>query len=206
MRVFVFDALDAIDVPLFLPLISERRRERVLRLRTESGRKQSVAAELLLRKALSIVYHVDALPEIWLNEHGKPYFTDRPDIFFNLSHCSEGVACGVSDVEIGVDIQDYRPVSAAVIRRVLCTEEQEYLKRNTDEEAAFAGLWSRKEAYLKMTGRGISEGMANIHVLDRTDITTHEFEKYVVSVCNARGETCAAERIGLLPLFGTFYL
>ena len=97
-----------------------------------------------------------------------------------------------------MDIQDSRPVSAAVIRRVLCTEEQEYLKRNTDEEVAFAGLWSRKEAYLKMTGRGISEGMANIHVLDRTDITTHEFEEYVVSVCNARGETCAVERITIL--------
>lgn len=197
MRVFVFDALDAIDVPLFLPLISERRRERVLRLRTENGRKQSVAAELLLRKVLSSVYRVDVFPEIWLNEHGKPFFKDRPDIFFNLSHCCEGVACGVSDTEIGVDIQDYRPVSSAVIRRVLCTQEQEYLRRNTDEEVAFAALWSRKEAYLKMTGRGISEGMANIHALDRTDITTHAFEKYVVSACNARGETCAVERINI---------
>lgn len=197
MRVFVFDALDAIDVPLLLPLISERRRERVLRLKNEDGRKQSVAAELLLRKVLSTVFHVDTFPEIWLNEHGKPFFKDRPDIFFNLSHCSEGVICGVSDTEIGVDIQDYRPVSSAVIQRVLCTEEQEYLKRNTDVEVAFAVLWSRKEAYLKMTGRGISEGMANFNALDRTEITTHEFEKYAVSVCNARGETCAVERMNL---------
>lgn len=197
MRVFVFDSLDAIDVPLFLPLISERRRERVLRLKSEDGRKQSVSAELLLRKVLLIVYHVDAFPEIWLNEHGKPYFKDRPDIFFNLSHCSEGVICGVSDTEIGVDIQDYRPVSSAVIQRVLCTEEQKYLKRNTDEEVAFAVLWSRKEAYLKMTGRGVSEGMKNINVLDHAEITTYEFEKYVVSVCNARGETCTVERMNI---------
>lgn len=198
MRVFVFDALDRVDLSRCLPKLSENRRAKVLRLRNETDRRQSAAAELLLRHALMRMYQMDKLPEISLNQHGKPYFTEFPDIFFNLSHCREGVVCGISDTEIGVDIQDYRPVSTGVIERVLCRQEKEYLWDCSNTQKGFAYLWSRKEACLKMLGCGIAETLSTMNTLNRSDITSFEFEKYAVSVCCTSEKKSEIERIELL--------
>lgn len=93
-------------------------------------------------------------------ENGKPYFTDLP-FYFNLSHSGDYVLCVLAMEEIGADIQRqegkdvkklagrfYSPDEAAAIERA--------------EEAGGAGeklfyrLWARKEAYGKLTGRGVA--------------------------------------------------
>lgn len=37
--------------------------------------------------------------------HGKPYLKEYQDVYFNFSHCSQGVVCAVSINDIGVDIE-----------------------------------------------------------------------------------------------------
>lgn len=197
MRVFVTELPEKADLAAWLPRLSEERRAWVQRARSESVKKQSTAAELLLRHALSAVCRMDDLPRILRKDGGKPYFPDHPEICFNLSHCKCGVTCALAAAEVGVDIQDYCPVSPAVIRRVLCDAEQAFLTNANDTEKAFAYLWSRKEAFLKMQGCGIASDLSALNALELADITTQMFDRYAVSFCSADGSSCEAEIVHL---------
>lgn len=91
--------------------------------------------------------------------NGKPYLQDYP-FYFNLSHSGEYVFCAISDREVGVDIQQYRPADEArLARRFFSEEERKALEGCLDREEQrelFYRLWVRKEAYGKLTGEGIA--------------------------------------------------
>ena len=57
-HLFINDHIDDIDWEASLPLLSEQRREQVLRFKHILGRRTCVAAYLLLRKALLEVYGI----------------------------------------------------------------------------------------------------------------------------------------------------
>ncbi len=96
---------------------------------------------------------------------GKPYFAD-PLPYFNLSHSGDYVLCGMADWELGVDIQQKRPaeqkrpaVQARLVERFFSEREKELWKlcgSKEEQEELFYRLWTRKEAYGKLTGEGIA--------------------------------------------------
>lgn len=95
------------------------------------------------------------------NESGKPYFTRFP-LFFSLSHSGPFILCACSLQEIGADVQrvtggNWRSLS----RRFFTKEEMAFLESLPEEEApdAFIQLWTRKEAYGKLTGEGVLKVM-----------------------------------------------
>ena len=95
-------------------------------------------------------------PPIWaFGEHGKPYITNYEGIHFNISHCREAVAVGISDHEIGIDIEGRRRFSDTLIERAFSDEEKAILKDCGDPQKEFACIWTRKEAWFKYTGTGI---------------------------------------------------
>lgn len=95
-------------------------------------------------------------PPLWaFGEHGKPHITNYEGIHFNISHCKEAVAIGISDREVGIDIEGRRHYSDTLLQRAFCDEEQAAIKASDDPEKEFASLWTRKEAWFKWTGTGI---------------------------------------------------
>ncbi|MCM1327093.1 MAG: 4'-phosphopantetheinyl transferase superfamily protein [Bacteroidales bacterium] len=98
-------------------------------------------------------------PSYIYGKRGKPYFRDIP-LFFNLSHSGDYVICVVSKHETGVDIQKQKPVRVRQIsNRFFHEREREWLAGLSEKERteAFFRLWTRKEAYGKMTGEGIAD-------------------------------------------------
>ena len=91
--------------------------------------------------------------------HGKPYLEDLP-VHFNLSHSGSMVLCGISDSQIGVDIQKKEPGNHERLwKRYFSDKEKELfsLCRSLEEqEELFYRLWTHKEAYGKLTGEGLS--------------------------------------------------
>ena len=120
----------------------------------------------LLKKPLDLKFNY--------GRNGKPYFQDYP-FYFNLSHSGEYVFCAISDREVGVDIQQFRPVEEVrLTRRFFSEEEQKILERCLDREERrklFYRLWTRKEAYGKLTGEGISASMGR-NVLPAGELPT----------------------------------
>lgn len=92
-------------------------------------------------------------------EKGKPYFQEIP-LFFSLSHSGEYVLCAVSCREVGADIQKLQPADVwKLAKRFYSEAECLALKRCESEEERqrlFFELWSRKEAYGKLTGTGVA--------------------------------------------------
>ena len=70
----------------------------------EKHTKQTENARELLLAGLRLEYGIERLPVIAASELGKPYFPEMPQIFFNYSHCREGILCGISSTPNGVDM------------------------------------------------------------------------------------------------------
>ncbi len=150
-------------VPLF-PCLSEARREKLASFRHEPSAVQSALAELLLRHALREEYGLNELPAIETGKKGKPFFPDRPDIQFNLSHCKTAVTCALAEVPVGVDVQEHRTfcrdkqcLSAPPIYRILSEPERAWVEAGetpAEQDRRFTAVWTCKEAYGKKTGDG----------------------------------------------------
>jgi 4'-phosphopantetheinyl transferase len=94
--------------------------------------------------------------------HGKPsLLTPSSDICFNLSHSHELALYAIgSGRALGVDVERVRDNVAAMdlAERFFATDEVEALKKLPAEyrRRSFFDCWTRKEAYLKACGDGIS--------------------------------------------------
>lgn len=122
-------------------------------------------AFILLRVALLTEYNFCEMPLFEVRTSGKPYLKNKPEVFFNLSHCKKGVACAVSDCEVGVDIQDYVDYKESTALYFMSREEQLQAKAQ-NPRAEFTRLWTLKESYGKYTGMGICYNMASHAVTD----------------------------------------
>lgn len=102
-----------------------------------------------------------AAPDFSYGSNGKPYFPDYPQFHFSISHSGNYAVCAASDCEVGVDIQEIRPVKASIAERFFTETERMQMERVTgDEEIRMLfRIWSAKESYVKLTGRGMAEGL-----------------------------------------------
>ncbi len=102
-------------------------------------------------------------------DQGKPRIENDDQHGFNLSHCGDQALFAVGlKCDVGVDLEQIRPMSDRddIARRFFCREEHEELLalplRNRD--AAFFACWTRKEAYLKGIGAGLSVPLDSFRV------------------------------------------
>ena len=91
--------------------------------------------------------------------HGKPAL---PGVEFNLSHAGDIALVAVAAVPVGVDVERIEPLHvAALARHQFSDAECRALERLPPEQrlAAFYGGWTRKEAFVKATGAGLSRAL-----------------------------------------------
>lgn len=155
------EQLNPEEVLVCLPFVSEARRKRILSMGDRTARVCSALAELLLRHSLRAEYGLTDLPRIETGEKGKPFFPDRPDLHFNLSHCKTTVACALDRTPVGVDVQEIRPLrrqdGPPAVFRVLSDSERAWVTAGeTEAEQArrFTAVWTCKEAWGKAKGLG----------------------------------------------------
>jgi len=100
---------------------------------------------------------------------GKPTLAAPPLIEFNVSH-SGGLAvfAFTARCEIGVDVEQIRPLPDMrnIADRFFCPEEAAELTSLTanEHEHAFFLCWTRKEAYVKAIGDGLSAPLNDVRV------------------------------------------
>ena len=99
--------------------------------------------------------------EIAYNSQGKPYFLSNCEIFFNISHSSNYVACVIGDRPVGIDIEKAREVRQNLAKRFFDISEAEWIKE-CDSDERFFRIWTLKEAYGKATGQGVLDILGKI--------------------------------------------
>lgn len=100
--------------------------------------------------------------EIHLSPNGKPFFQNLGDLFFNISHSSDGLAIAFSRAEIGLDIEKInRPRNhLGIAKRFFSKSESALLEADANSSAdLFIRIWTAKEAMLKLSGDGIANGL-----------------------------------------------
>ncbi|MCI9609383.1 MAG: 4'-phosphopantetheinyl transferase [Oscillibacter sp.] len=137
--------LSELEREAILPLLPPDRRERLLRIKETEKQREPLCAYLILCLALRQKYGWKELPAIALGRLGKPHFPEYPEVHFNISHSSGAVLVGVSDQEIGVDIERIRPVGQRMMVRLA----------HVSTEEAFFQSWVRREARAKRSGNGV---------------------------------------------------
>jgi len=111
---------------------------------TSRGEKSGSDAVYALLETAFISEFGGDLPEIKKTPNGKPYFPDRPDIHFSLSHARTHVLCAISREPVGCDIESPRKISERAMD-FFCSPGEMALFDPLD-------LWVLKESYVKLFG------------------------------------------------------
>ncbi len=79
----------------------------------EEKKEQSRSGYCLLAEMIKTRYAYDLEKEtdsVMRTETGKPYLRLHPELFFNISHSGEWIACVLGNVPVGIDIQYHREI------------------------------------------------------------------------------------------------
>ena len=184
--IYVREDIWDFDLESSLREVSEQRREQALRFKHEQGRRLCVLAYLLLKQGLREEYGIMDNPVFEYNKHGKPSIVGHPEIFFNLSHCKEAVACAISDQPVGIDVESVRSYKERLARYTMNDEEVRDIETSEQPDTTFIRLWTMKEATMKLVGTGISKDMKSVIDTDRYKYTTVDRQRYIYTVCSFR--------------------
>ena len=95
------------------------------------------------------------IPEISLEERGKPYFVDSP-WHFSISHTKRRVFCALSPVPIGIDAEEMdRDINLRLAEKILSPAEKAHFDSAADKRLALLKFWVLKEAAAKLSGEGL---------------------------------------------------
>lgn len=129
----------------------------------ERDRRRFIISRGILRTILGCYLGIAADQlQFCYGQHGKPELAlGGYGLRFNLSHSQELVLYAVTrDRAIGIDVEYIRPVAEVeqIAQRFFSAREKAVFCTLPDDckQAAFFNCWTRKEAYLKAIGDGLS--------------------------------------------------
>jgi 4'-phosphopantetheinyl transferase len=158
----------------FLRTLADDERARADRFHFEKHRRRFVLARGFLRALLGRYLEIEPAEVAFAyGPYGKPSLADDSDLQFNMSHSHELAVYGfVLDREIGVDVEYVKEdfPGEDIAHHFFSTVEVENLVALAESEraAAFFRCWTRKEAYIKAIGSGLS------HPLDQFDVSLND--------------------------------
>ncbi|MBQ8830637.1 MAG: 4'-phosphopantetheinyl transferase superfamily protein [Oscillospiraceae bacterium] len=137
----------------------------------------------LLERAFESVFEMPA-PVVAIDKNGKPYFPERTDVHFSLSHSGEYIMCALSKDKVGADIQKAQQISDKMTKRVFTENEL--------DRADSLSLWCLKECFIKLKGK-LDRPYKEIEFLesenafcgpdDTWGMVINEIEGYAAAVC-----------------------
>lgn len=109
------------------------------------SRGSAFAASLLLFAARRL-WGADALPAFGTDALGRPYFPEKPEWRFSLSHTSTHVLAAVSPFPVGADVEFIKPLSGSLAVKLTTERER--------ADFSFFETWVLRESLFKLNGGG----------------------------------------------------
>ena len=126
----------------------------MLKYKVRKCEDSPATARVLLSELLSEAYgEWGAVLErqIYKNQNGKPLLPCVYGVYISISHTRDFAAAAISDVPVGIDVEEVRPLTEkniAVLDRYFAGENTEAAK-NDPSGIAFYTFWTRREAAFK---------------------------------------------------------
>ena len=166
-----------------LKSVNEVQKEKASRYKSEKDQMRSLLSSYL-KNLLS-------KEEILYKEKGKPYFENGP--YFNISHSGKYVVMAVSNVEVGIDIEENIQKDMSSLIRIFNDAEAKVIKEYSD----FYYLWCAKESLIKCMGSSIAKikeipslplnGLKTFKGVDY-QAQTFIYDKHIISVTREGNE------------------
>lgn len=155
------------------PLLSDAERRRAARFVSARAARRFIVGRARLRQLLA--ERLGVLPEgvaLVSGPRGKPELAGleaRAGLRFNLSRHDEVAVCVLAyDREVGIDVEAVRPVpdADAFVAHWFAPVEREAYRALAPEERplGFFNCWTRKEAFVKALGAGLSHPLDSFAV------------------------------------------
>ena len=157
------------DLEKLRDVLDAGERERAARFHFERDRERYIVARGVLRLLLGSYLGTSQFA-LTTNKFGKPFLQPPHDaLHFNVSHSRDLALFGFTRVsEIGTDVESIRPDFATqeIANRFFAPDEAAILMQVAESEraGAFFNCWTRKEAYIKARGIGLSLGLSTFAV------------------------------------------
>ena len=160
-----------------------RRVGEILQIKNDRKRAESLAGLYLLSQM------ADLSGGEYISGSGKkPYLSRGPE--FNISHSGGFAVCAVDDAPVGIDVEEIRAVKGreGLAKRYFHPDEICRVNSGDDPALEFLRIWTKKEAYLKLTGVGLSRELCKMNVLELDAVFSestvlHRGNKYIITVC-----------------------
>jgi 4'-phosphopantetheinyl transferase len=148
----------------YAAVLSAEERERAEAFRFSHLRDNYIAGRGILRHLLSTYIPVHPAELVFhCSPNGKPELVNDPGLHFNVSHSASLLVCAVTHIApVGVDVEHVHRITdmAAISERHFSPEERPYVIGPNE----FFQCWTRKEAFLKATGEGLSRSLDSFAV------------------------------------------
>ena len=105
---------------------------------------------------------------IKIDQRGKPYLDNEQFVYFNSSHSKDIALVVVSKDAVGIDVEylnkdfDY----SDILNHSFIKQEIDHITKSSNKVLTFFTFWTRKEAIVKATGKGINDELSELTVLD----------------------------------------
>lgn len=184
--------------------IGESERGRFNNIKNREYFSQSVGGLMALSRILD-----GRLPEIVRDGQGRPHFAEG-DIDFNISHSGELCAAVLLERgKVGIDIEMLEgdiERQRKIANRYFTEKEKKLLADSKKPQLDFFLLWTRKEAYAKCIGEGLSSLLAGkdtacAELFVYSYVISCDEKSYIMSICADEDESieliCSDENISI---------
>lgn len=127
---------------------------------------------------------------IGTGEFGKPFIIGHDEWQFNISHTEGLLTVAISNMSIGIDVENVQQANMSVAKRFFTHEEYAYIELDADHQhERFMEVWTKKESYLKYVGAGLHHPLNSINVIGMQDFYNYFFiDKWIVCICQKNCE------------------
>ncbi len=154
------------------------------------SQKQMILCDALLIFTISSHFNIH-YNQIYFetNNFNSLKINDSQKIYFNKSHSKNMICCAFSDRAVGVDIQEHRKAKYNKIAdRYFTLCEKQMLKNKNYDKKSFFDIWSKKEAYSKMLGKGLNKNLSTLDYSNCKFNFVDIFESYSLCLCEYADE------------------
>lgn len=169
----------ALSVSYLRSLLRPDELSRARRYRQKSDQLRSICTRGLLRVLAGSYTQQDPRAIQFVTEiNKKPAIKNVVGIHINAAHSGDWILLAIGRVRVGVDVEAVNPdfAFADLLPHSFSADEQQYILTTNDAQGrddlhlqtrrSFYQLWTRKEALVKATGKGVDDDFCRIPSLD----------------------------------------
>ncbi|PQJ12277.1 hypothetical protein CJD36_000525 [Flavipsychrobacter stenotrophus] len=147
-------------------LLSEAEHKRANSYYQQKDRERFIISRVALRQLLG-KYLSQAPQNIVFSivNNKKPYIQSATQpIHYNVSHSGDQILIAISHYEVGIDVEHIHPDFdyEEIIPTCFSALEAAQIRSSNDPRHTFYLLWTRKEALLKATAKGVDDDLISI--------------------------------------------